>query len=141
MIEPSLNSFELRFLLGGSGILAGGIFRLPLHGLRFQYGCEACRERCAVTVRFRVEPETEWFEVLRILQIFFFPEQRGIGFDQAAFGFFYSAFQQVRIDGAFLDIEKRDVIEGDLVEQDDEFDEVGVGLLPEGLLAAAEQIV
>ena len=53
----------------------------------------------------------------------------------------YSAFEQIRVDRTFIDIEERDVIESDLMKQDDEFYEVGVGLLPEGFLAPAEQVV
>ena len=40
---------------------------------------------------------------------------------------------------AFVDIEKSDVVVGDFVQQNDEFDEVGVGLLPEGFLAPAKR--
>ena len=40
--------------------------------------------------------------------------------------------------GAFVDIEQRDVIAENLVQQNDELQEVRVGLLPEELLAAAE---
>jgi hypothetical protein len=40
VIKPPLNGFELRFLLGRSGILTLDIFRLPLDGLRFQHGGE-----------------------------------------------------------------------------------------------------
>ena len=49
-------------------------------------------------------------------------------------------FQQLPADGAFVDIEQGDVVVKDLVEQDDELHHVGVGLLPEGFLAAAEQV-
>ena len=139
--KPSADRFELRFLLGWDGILAGGILRLPLNALRFQHSGETWCEGCAIAVGFGIEPEMEWLEVFRKLQIFFFPEQRGIGFDQSTFGFFDSAFEQIRIDRAFIDIEKRDVIESDFVQQDDEFDEVGVGLLPERFLASPEEIV
>ena len=41
----------------------------------------------------------------------------------------------VGIDRAVVDIEQRDVVVHDLVEQDDELDQVRVGLLPERLLA------
>src|ERR1700683_3316489 len=44
-------------------------------------------------------------------------------------------------DRALIDIEERDVVVGDLVEKDDELHEVGVSLLPERFLAAAEEIV
>jgi hypothetical protein len=45
------------------------------------------------------------------------------------------------IDGAFVDVEEGHVVTGDLVQLDDELHEVGVGLLPEGFLALAEEIV
>ena len=49
-------------------------------------------------------------------------------------------FQQLPTNGAFVDIEQGDVIEKHFVEQDDELHHVGVGLLPEGFLAPAEQV-
>ena len=49
--------------------------------------------------------------------------------------------EQFGDDGAFVDIEQGDVVVGDLVQQDDELDEVRVGLLPERFLAFAEEIV
>ena len=50
-------------------------------------------------------------------------------------------FENVGGNGAFVDIEQRDVVVGDLVQKNDELDEVGVGLLPEGFLALAKQVV
>ena len=50
-------------------------------------------------------------------------------------------FEERRRDGALVDIEEGNVVVGGLMKEDDELDEVGVGLLPEGLLATAEQIV
>src|SRR6202050_3454208 len=44
-------------------------------------------------------------------------------------------------DRALVDIEERDVVVGDLMEKDDELHEVGISLLPERFLAAAEEIV
>ena len=40
-----------------------------------------------------------------------------------------------------MDIEEGHVVEGDLVEQDDELHKVCVGLLPEGFLAFAEEVI
>src|SRR5580658_4347668 len=40
-----------------------------------------------------------------------------------------------------IDIKEGYVVEGDLVEQDDELHEVCVGLLPEGFLAFAEEVI
>src|SRR6266446_343345 len=40
-----------------------------------------------------------------------------------------------------INIEEGHVVEGHLVEQDDELHEVGVGLLPEGFLAFAEEVI
>src|SRR5208337_2361741 len=51
------------------------------------------------------------------------------------------SLQHVGTNSAFVDIEKGDVVVGDLVEQDDELYEVGVGLLPEGLFASAKKVV
>src|SRR5256885_13925925 len=76
-----------------------------------------------------------------MLQILFFPEQDGIGVDKPAFSLLDSGLEQIRIDGAFVDIEKRDVIESDFVEENDELYEVGVRLLPKGFLAPAEKVV
>src|SRR6202795_1544915 len=50
-------------------------------------------------------------------------------------------FEQRRGDRALVDIEEGDVVVGDLVKEDDELDEVGVSLLPEGFLASAKEIV
>ena len=45
------------------------------------------------------------------------------------------------IDGAFVNIEQRHVVVEHLVQQDDELDQVRVGLLPERFLALAEEVV
>ena len=57
------------------------------------------------------------------------------------FGLLNAFFKQRRRDGAFIDVEERDVIVGDLVKKDDELDEIRVGLLPEGFLTPAEKVV
>src|SRR6266436_4889994 len=44
-------------------------------------------------------------------------------------------------DGALVDIEEGYVVVGGLMKKDDEFDEVGVRLLPEGLLSTSEKVV
>jgi hypothetical protein len=49
--------------------------------------------------------------------------------------------QLVRIDGAFVNVKKRDVVVIDLVQQDDEFHKIGIGLLPEWLFAAPEEVI
>src|SRR5208283_5954710 len=51
------------------------------------------------------------------------------------------SLQHVGTNSAFVDIEQGDVVVGDLVEQDDELYEVGVGLLPEGFFASSKQVV
>src|SRR5229473_59392 len=56
-------------------------------------------------------------------------------------GFLNTFFEERRRNGALVDIEERDVVVGDLVKKDDELDEVGVRLLPEGFLATAKEIV
>ena len=45
------------------------------------------------------------------------------------------------VDCALVDLEQRHVIVKSLVQQDDEFHQVRVGLLPERLLAATEQVI
>ncbi len=57
------------------------------------------------------------------------------------FGLRDPVFEERRRDRALVDIEEGDVVVGDLVKKDDELHEIGVRLLPEGLLAAAEKIV
>ena len=52
-----------------------------------------------------------------------------------------SFFEERWRDRALVDVEEGDVIVGDLVKKDDEFDEVGVRLLPEWFLATAKEIV
>src|ERR1700723_3384319 len=52
-----------------------------------------------------------------------------------------SLFKERRRDRALVDIEERNVVVGGLVKQDDELQEVGVGLLPERLLATAKEII
>ena len=109
--------------------------------LLFQ-NCEETRcQGRTEAVGFLIEPEVKRVKVAGVLQVFLFPEQCGIGFDQAALCFRYSAFEQIRVDRTFIDVEKSDVIESHFMEQDDELDEVRVGLLPEGFLAAAEKVV
>src|SRR5262249_198370 len=104
-------------------------------------GREPWCQGCTVTVGFFVEAELKRVQIARMLQIFFLPEQNGIGLDEPALGLCYSAFEQVRIDRTFVDIEEGDVIESDLVEEGDEFQQIGVGLLPEWLLTSAKEIV
>jgi hypothetical protein len=50
-------------------------------------------------------------------------------------------FEQRRGDRALVYIEEGDVVIGDLMQEDDELDEVGVRLLPEGFLASAKKVV
>jgi len=50
-------------------------------------------------------------------------------------------FEERRRDGALVDIEERHVVVRDLMKKDDEFDEIGIRLLPEGFLATAKEIV
>src|SRR3984885_7214603 len=52
-----------------------------------------------------------------------------------------SLFEQRWRDRALVDIEERNVVIGGLMKKDDELDEVGVGLLPERLLATAKEII
>src|SRR5579885_140455 len=63
------------------------------------------------------------------------------GFQNAALGLLYFSIEDVRRNRAFVHIEERDVIVGDLVKQNDELHKVGVCLLPEGFLALAEEVV
>jgi hypothetical protein len=50
-------------------------------------------------------------------------------------------FKQFAIDRALVKIEERDVIVSSFVKQDDELDEVGIGLLPEWFLALPKEVV
>jgi len=52
-----------------------------------------------------------------------------------------SSFQHQCRDGGFIDIEESDVAESDLMQDDDELYEIGVGLLPERFFAFAKQVV
>src|ERR1700730_7992808 len=52
-----------------------------------------------------------------------------------------SLFEERRRDRALVDIEERNVIVGGLMKKDDELHKVGVGLLPERLLATAKEII
>jgi len=88
-----------------------------------------------------VETKPEWFEVSWKLQIFFFGEEREVGFEESPFRLCNFPFQHPGVDGALVDIEEGDVVEGDLVQQDDELDEIGVGLLPERFLARPNRLL
>src|SRR5258708_21891212 len=50
-------------------------------------------------------------------------------------------FEERWRNGALVDIEEGYVVVGGLMKKDDEFDEVGVRLLPEGLLSTSEKVV
>jgi len=52
-----------------------------------------------------------------------------------------SLLQKLGRNRTVIDIEEGHVVEGHFVEQDDELHKVGVGLLPEGFLAFAEQVI
>src|SRR5580692_4764228 len=49
--------------------------------------------------------------------------------------------KQRRRNCALVDVKESDVVVGGLMKKDDELDEIGVRLLPERFLAAAEQVV
>jgi hypothetical protein len=49
--------------------------------------------------------------------------------------------EQRRRDGALVDIKESHIVVGGFMKKDDELDEIGVRLLPERLLATAEQVV
>ena len=48
---------------------------------------------------------------------------------------------ELRVDRALVDVEERHVVVEHLVQQDDELDQVRVGLLPERFLAPAKEVV
>ena len=56
-------------------------------------------------------------------------------------GFVDSLFEERRRDRALVDVKEGHVVVGNLMKKDDEFDEVGVRLLPERLLASSEKII
>src|SRR5437667_5280368 len=56
-------------------------------------------------------------------------------------GFLNSLFEERRRDRAFVYIEEGHIVVGHFVQQDDELDEIRVGLLPERFFPAAEKIV
>ena len=93
--------------MGRNGVLARGIFGFPLDGSVLQYRDEAWCQGRPVAVGLFVQPEFEWVEVARMLQILFFPQQRGIGFDKPPVRLLYFAFEQIRVDRAFIDIKER----------------------------------
>jgi hypothetical protein len=57
------------------------------------------------------------------------------------FGLLDSLLQKLGGNRTIIDIEESYVIKSDLMKKNDELHEVGVGLLPEGFLALAEQVV
>src|ERR1700733_10386321 len=56
-------------------------------------------------------------------------------------GFCNPLFEKGWRDCALVDIEEGHIVVGHLMKKDDEFDKVGVRLLPEGFLPASEEIV
>ena len=49
--------------------------------------------------------------------------------------------EKIGVDGAGVNVEQGHVVVEHLMQQDDELHQVGVGLLPEGFLALAEEVI
>src|SRR4029077_4454429 len=116
------------------------ILRFPLNRLVFQYGSKAGRQNRDITLRFFVQAEFERLKLAGMLEILFFRNQHGISLGQPALCFIDFLFERGGVYRAFIDIEQSDVVERYLVEKDDEFDQIRIRLLPEGFLAAPEEI-
>ena len=71
----------------------------------------------------------------------------GVDFDQEVLGlkavlaFFDFLFQELGVDGAFVNIKQGHVVIQDLVQEDDELDQIRIGLLPEWVFAASKQVI
>ena len=100
-------------------------------------GSQACPH--AVTPPIELEPERP--EVSVVSHVGVHLDQDELGRAVADGRFPDALLEEVRVDGALVDVEERHVAAQHLVEQDDELDEVRVGLLPEGLLAAPVEVI
>src|ERR1700733_11146468 len=85
--------------------------------------------------------KTEPREVGGAFAVDFWDNGNIVASENDVLGFGDPFFEEGWGDCALVDIEERDVVVGDLVEKDDELHEVGVSLLPERFLAAAEEII
>src|ERR1700733_1292960 len=85
--------------------------------------------------------ETKSGQVLGAVAINLRRQSHRVASEDNLFGFENPLFEQWRRNRTLVDVKERDVFVGNFVEQNDEFHQVGIGLLPEGLFAFAEQIV
>src|SRR5580704_7287948 len=92
-------------------------------------------------VLFGIMNETESHEVADVIAVYVRRNGQVVAAQNDVFGFLDALLKKRRRNGAFVDVEQRDIAVGDLVQQDDEFDEIGIGLLPEGVVTASVEIV
>ena len=92
------------------------------------------------TVEGWVYFEGERLQVRRVVVVVWVDEQEFAGLEERLPPG-YASRKKVRVDGAFVDVEERDVAVDRLVQQDDELDDVRIGLLPEGLLPRPKRLV
>src|SRR6266576_4805685 len=76
-----------------------------------------------------------------MLEILLLPKQDRIGLGKPPFCFVDFSFECGIVDRALVDIEERYIIKRDLVKKNDELHQIGVGLLPKGVLATPEEVV
>ncbi len=140
--EPSLDGFELSLLIlpGCFGRPGGLGLDFILDAATLELIDEVFGQDRLEPVRLRIHFEGEIFQML-VIEKRVRVDHQGGRLAKAVSSLFDALFEKIGIDGAFVDVEERDVVVDDLVEQDDELDEVRVGLLPEGLLAFAEEVV
>ena len=88
-----------------------------------------------------VKEEIKKFQVRNVSPEVVRRDQDETAIFQAAFRVMDLALEDFGCDGAFVDVEQGDIVIGDLVQQDDEFDQIRVGLLPEWFPSLSKQVV
>jgi hypothetical protein len=141
LVEPALDGLELvepvrvrlRRVEQGPGLERDASLaqRLPQLG----------RRRRKVAAFLRVVHETESRQILGAIPVDLGRQGYGVAAQDDLLGFENLLFEHRRRNGALVDIEQRDVSVGHFVQKNDELYEVGVGLLPERLLALAEKVI
>src|SRR6202795_633372 len=114
---------------------------LGLNASHPQYVPQLGRGGCQKAVFLLVVHEAKAREVCGALAIDLRRDGYVVASENDLLGLRDPFFEERRRDRALVDIEEGDVVVGDLMKEDDELDEVGVRLLPEGFLATAKEIV
>ena len=141
VVEPALDGLQLFLAIGIDLVEPGFAKAVEVNGLALQ---ESPRSRSVLGAKHfkgSIQGKIEEFQVRDMSAAVRGGNKQEIAFFETPLGILDLLLQNIRRDRALVDVEKGHVVISDLVQEDDELDEVGVGLLPERFLALAEEVV